>query len=726
MLLLKCLPLFILGILNIIVSLGVLLRDVRKLNNVFFFVLAFSIGGWVLGIAGFLLANSPDIALIWAKVYYLFPLFIASSLVMFVVSFPGYQRVAKKIYSPVIAGLILLAVPLLLNPTFLTHDVAYHDWGKEILLNKMHYLFYAVYFLSCAGFALGHIYLKGTREKGIYAAQAKLFFRGFLFTAIFGVFFNLILPWVGNYRLIHIGPLFTNIYIMAVAYSIVRHRMFDVRLVIARSVAYVLSLAVLVLGYSAFSVLAANRLLIVTNSAVGQELVNMMLLVFVALTYAPVRQFFDKFTNRIFYRDAYDPQAFLDELNKILVGYVDLEPLLQKSAEIIQKNLKAEFCLFGIKETKSTPQRILGTKVKEFKIKDIAFVRSQTPHIHSKVIVTDYLEAKQEQLRSVLQANDIAILARLINNPNKVMEGTGYILLGQKKSGNPYNNQDIKIIEIIVNELVIAIQNALRFEEIESFNITLQEKVNDATRRLRATNEKLKALDESKDEFISMASHQLRTPLTSVKGYVSMVLEGDAGKLNKAQAKLLDQAFLSSQRMVYLIADLLNVSRLKTGKFVIDRSPTNLADVVEGEISQLTEVAKNKNITLTYNKPATFPTLMLDDTKIRQVVMNFADNALYYTPTGGQVLVTLEDTGRMVEFKVTDNGLGVPKEDQHHLFTKFYRARNARKVRPDGTGLGLFMAKKVITASGGALLFTSEEGKGSTFGFTFEKTRFLP
>jgi signal transduction histidine kinase len=113
------------------------------------------------------------------------------------------------------------------------------------------------------------------------------------------------------------------------------------------------------------------------------------------------------------------------------------------------------------------------------------------------------------------------------------------------------------VLDIIANELVIAIQNALRFEEIEAFTVTLQEKVNEATRQLRRTNEKLKALDETKDEFISMASHQLRTPLTAVKGYVSMVVEGDAGKLNKQQKELLDQAFASSQRMVYLIADLL-------------------------------------------------------------------------------------------------------------------------------------------------------------------------
>ena len=112
---------------------------------------------------------------------------------------------------------------------------------------------------------------------------------------------------------------------------------------------------------------------------------------------------------------------------------------------------------------------------------------------------------------------------------------------------------------------------------------------------------------------------------------------------------------------------------------------------------------------------------MIDDTKIRQVIMNFIDNALFYTPTDGKITVGLKHDKKHIYFTVKDNGLGVPKDEQAHLFNKFYRAQNARNIRPDGTGLGLFMAKKVITAQGGNILFESVENKGSTFGFTFTK-----
>jgi signal transduction histidine kinase len=202
-----------------------------------------------------------------------------------------------------------------------------------------------------------------------------------------------------------------------------------------------------------------------------------------------------------------------------------------------------------------------------------------------------------------------------------------------------------------------------------------------------------------------------------------MVLEGDAGKVNATQTKMLHQAFISSQRMVFLITDLLNVSRLKTGKFVIENTPVDLSKLIQEEVTQLVETAQVKQIEITYKKPETFPLLMLDETKIRQVGMNFMDNAIYYTPVGGHINVELINNPNTVELRVADNGIGVPKSEQHHLFTKFYRATNARKTRPDGTGLGLFMAKKVIAAQGGSIIFESRDGQGSTFGFVFSKAK---
>jgi len=139
--------------------------------------------------------------------------------------------------------------------------------------------------------------------------------------------------------------------------------------------------------------------------------------------------------------------------------------------------------------------------------------------------------------------------------------------------------------------------------EIRELNESLQQKIANATKELRSSNAILRQLDKIKDEFISMASHQLRTPLTSVKGYLSMVIEGDAGKITPSQKQLLDQAFMSSENMVHLINDFLNVSRIQTGKFIIDKSPVDLSELVEQEINSLVPNAKVRNMKLVYKKP---------------------------------------------------------------------------------------------------------------------------
>ena len=291
----------------------------------------------------------------------------------------------------------------------------------------------------------------------------------------------------------------------------------------------------------------------------------------------------------------------------------------------------------------------------------------------------------------------------------------GLLVIGFARDAEQIVPSETLQIDRLSETIGVALDNKLLFEENQR-----------VLRQLKESNNKLRALDEAKDDFISMASHQLRTPLTSVKGYLSMVIDGDSGEINPQQKQMLKQAFFSSQRMVYLIADLLNVSRLRTGKFLIDAVPVNLAQVVAEEVEQLQETAQSRELKLSYEAPNDFPSLMLDETKTRQVIMNFIDNAIYYTPAGGHIQVQLAEKDQTVELKVKDNGIGVPKQEQQHLFTKFYRAGNARQARPDGTGLGLFMAKKVVVAQGGTLIFDSQEGKGSTFGFAFNKHKLAP
>ncbi|MBC7546241.1 hypothetical protein H7171_00675 [Candidatus Saccharibacteria bacterium] len=714
------------AVLSLLIGLAVLARDYKKIENVAFFSFSVSIASWSIGILGFLRTTDLDKALVWAKFYYFAPLLLVYSCVIFTQKFLYFTPLNRWINRFLtVAGLLLVSL-LLFDKHFVTSQILVRSYGKQVVLNTSQYLVYSSYLLVCFVVANLLIYTKfRNSKKSVNKQQAGIFFAGFAISCVIGVFFNLLLPGFGNYSYIAIGPPSTAIFLLFVAYAIVRHRLFDVRLVVARTLGYASSLVFLVIVFGLLVFGSANLLFNLKLSFPALLFLSVSTGI-VSIIFGQFKKKFDKVTSAIFYQDAYDPQKLFDDLNKVLVSTVNLDLMLKRSSEIIATNIKASYCAIGLQSSPNMNPRIVGTQKLQFPADDMKLANHWTVLMHKSVVVVDDLDEKYSEFKDALSSNNIAVLVRLSPDIKLTKDGIGYIVIGSKRSGNPFNGQDIRVLDTIAKELIIAIQNALRYEEIENFSETLQAKVDESTRKLRRSNEKLKALDETKDDFISMASHQMRTPLTSIKGYLSMVLEEDAGKITPMQREMLGQAFFSSQRMVYLIADLLNVSRLKTGKFLIEASPVNLADMVEQELKQLEESAASRSLTLRYDKPDSFPEIMLDETKTRQVIMNFVDNSIYYTPAGGHIEVKLIDRPNSIELRVEDDGIGVAKDEQHHLFTKFYRAGNARKARPDGTGLGLYMAKKVIAGQNGSIIFESEEGKGSTFGFVFGKARLEP
>jgi signal transduction histidine kinase len=330
---------------------------------------------------------------------------------------------------------------------------------------------------------------------------------------------------------------------------------------------------------------------------------------------------------------------------------------------------------------------------------------------HDGVLVADEL-SEESKHKKILQKYNVTVAV-----PLKTENGVeGLLMLGEKQSGDMFSANDLKVFEIIAPEIAVAITNAKSYEKIERFNVTLRQEIKKATHELERKNSQLRELDKAKDEFISMASHQLRTPLTAIKGYLSMLLEGDAGEIKVSQYDFVNEAFSGANRMVGLINDLLNVSRMETGRFFLEPVEVDMEKLITEEYKQLSNHAKEKGLKFELKIKGKIPHIWVDETKIRQVVMNFMDNALYYT-TQGTVTVHLSADKKKVTFEVQDTGIGVPKNQQKNLFTKFYRADNARHVRPDGTGLGIYLAKRVMDDHNGELIFHSVEGKGSTFGF---------
>lgn len=228
---------------------------------------------------------------------------------------------------------------------------------------------------------------------------------------------------------------------------------------------------------------------------------------------------------------------------------------------------------------------------------------------------------------------------------------------------------------------------------------------------------KEKEVDKAKTEFVSLASHQLRTPLSTINWYVEMLLAEDAGKLSKEQREYVAEVYRGNRRMVELVNALLNVSRLELGTFIINPQSTNVRELAETVFDELKPMIKERYLHFSPVFERGLPNIQADPTLLRIVIQNLLTNAVKYTNEKGKVGFEIsvdkgKDEMRMV---VTDSGIGIPKHQQKNIFTKLFRADNARESDSDGTGLGLYIVKSIIEHSGGNVWFESEEGKGTTF-----------
>jgi signal transduction histidine kinase len=234
--------------------------------------------------------------------------------------------------------------------------------------------------------------------------------------------------------------------------------------------------------------------------------------------------------------------------------------------------------------------------------------------------------------------------------------------------------------------------------------------------QLAKANDQLRKLDNAKSDFISIASHQLRTPLTSIKGFISLILEGSYGKITAIQQETLNKVYQSNERLIHLVEDLLNISRIESGRMEFQFAPCQLADLCQEVVDGLSIRAKDNKLYLDYKKPeAPLPEIMIDAGKVREVISNMVDNALKYTPKGG-VKVNLEQKEANLRVTVSDTGIGIPATELPYLFSKFSRGKDTSRLNTGGTGLGLYVGRAMIEQNGGKIWAESEgEGKGSRF-----------
>ncbi len=241
---------------------------------------------------------------------------------------------------------------------------------------------------------------------------------------------------------------------------------------------------------------------------------------------------------------------------------------------------------------------------------------------------------------------------------------------------------------------------------------------------LTLANEHLQGLEKAKSKFVSVTTHQLRTPLSAIKWTLDLVSKGQLGPITADQEKFLSKALTSTERVISIVNDLLKIDLVDENNEIYNFKSTDLSKLAEEVSFEFTNQLETKQIKLNINKPkALLPDIELEPNKIRMVLENILDNAIKYTPKGGTVELKISDerlnsAEPTVVVSVTDSGIGIPLEETDKIFQKFFRAGNAIKAEPDGSGLGLFLARDMVEKHGGSIWFKTDPGRGTTFSFS--------
>ena len=264
--------------------------------------------------------------------------------------------------------------------------------------------------------------------------------------------------------------------------------------------------------------------------------------------------------------------------------------------------------------------------------------------------------------------------------------------------------------------------DTVRYIELLATPLRLDGEMAGVVAALRNVEQELR-LEQELREFIAIASHQFRTPLASISWFMEILLSGKLGDLNKDQWEIVSQARQAVTRLKDTIHLTLNASTAEVGAMEIKPEPHDIGKLLEEEVRHSGLFAESRKQNIKLMLPRTMPTIPVDATVFRFIVMNLLSNAMKYSPEGGEILVTVTSEARRLLISVQDSGMGIPEEDQGRIFDKFFRAGNVL-MKSDGTGLGLYIVKKLVDVVGGDIWFASKEGQGTTFTVAFPREGF--
>ncbi len=713
---------------NLLLGMFALQRNPKSASNVIFTLLTLSFALWAI-VTFFAVNAQTQIVALWMTRLVMF--LAVPQAVLFMILMHTFPRPAISLPRPVLLGVGFAAIVV---ATFTLSPFVFS--GVELMPGAAPQPQSGIGMLAFAPLTVGSVLVglyflirKNIQARGIARTQARYMLIGasIMFGLIVGLNFVgvafLRQSWLASY-----GPLFTLPFVGFTAYAIVRHKMMDIRVAVARSLSFSILLAAFFALYAAILIFAVP--VVSAQLEIPSEFLAAAGALLAVLLARYVQDTLRRVTDRYLFQRQADLRVALVSAGRRLsqsIDIADVTGIVQQTMQAVVRAQTVTIFLKGEEEGSGfAAQRKLDTKATYTKVpRDNALV------IHARhtgvAIIKDEVaqqieretrEAHRVELGKVLEAFEW--LDVQVAMPLFVDQGlTGLILLGEKKSGDPYLQDDAEFLSAFAPQAATALENARLYKESLEFTQKLKEEVERATHELEVANVQLRNLDKAKSEFLSIASHQLYTPLTAIRGYLFMMIEGDYGELPEQQQPVIDILDKSAIRLIELIKNLLDVSRIESGRLELNLEAVDMAAMAKEIVQDLMPNTMNKDLDLEFHMPAQSIQLAIaDEQRVRQVMLNMIDNAIKYTNTG-RIDVSVEQDGDQIEFAVRDTGKGLAPAEINKLFTKFTRVGGASKYHTEGSGLGLYVAQQIVREHHGEVAVRSEgEGKGSIFSMT--------
>lgn len=510
------------------------------------------------------------------------------------------------------------------------------------------------------------------------------------------------------------------------AFAILRYRLWDLDVVLGRGLVYGLVTASLAAVY----LLLVSGLSTVLGIAAGSGQYTIVLFLsalVIGLLVSPLRGRFQAIIDRVFFRQQVDHQAALATWSEELGSSLRFANLARLLLDEVPERLQveeawllvldeAECCLEVLSASNTAPGPMQDLTISVHSAFAVHLTHPGTVLLlHGAAKAPDPFEREAETVLARWRQAGVALVLPLVSG-GQAADGSrlvGIYLLGHKRSGDIYQRQEMEFLRTLSNQAAIAIANARLYEQVTGLSQELERKVEERTQELR--------------DFVSVVYHELSTPITSIRGYNDLLLDTEPGSLSDRQTRYLSAIRRSVRRLMRLVADLSDVSKIEDGRLAIHPEPLDLQKLTSETLGPLQSIIEEKGLQLTVSIPPDIGPVLGDRHRVVQILTNLVSNACRYTAAGGRIVIAAQEVqagpgasgpGRaLVELTVTDTGIGIPRAELDYVFERFYRGPDPMVQEQPGTGLGLSITRSLVELHGSHLWVDSTVGQGSTFGF---------